>query len=142
MTTRRRILAAGGLAILSAISMLLSGAAAPASAPPATTSSSGPSAPATRHPRVHFFVGEVAEVILSEGRLSVRETLRDGSPKVTFFVTAPDTTVSRGKDKAALADVGVNDHVTIKYTEAAGGEKRAISIRVTPSAKAVPKPTI
>jgi hypothetical protein len=117
----------------------------PSSPPPATSSSpsssSASGAAAPRRPRAHFFVGEVVEIVAAENRFSVRETLRDGSPKVTFFTADPDTTVFRGKEPAAFGDLRVNDHVTIKYTETAGTRK-TVSIRITPSAKpkAAPPP--
>lgn len=112
------------------------GAQAPPSSPaaPLPSSSSAPGVPAPKKPRVHFFVGEVVEIVAGQTRFSVRETLRDGAPKVTFFTATPETTVSRGKERAAFADLRVNDHVTIKYGEGAG-EKQAISIRITPSAR-------
>ena len=120
-------------------------AAAPAAAAdspvPASTSAAPPaSAPkkpdaSPRRPRAHFFVGEVVEIPTGEGKFSVRETLRDGPPKVTFFLVMPETTVSRGKERAAFADLKVNDHVTIKYAESTSPEKQAISIRITPSAR-------
>jgi hypothetical protein len=103
--------------------------------PPAASSS----APAPKHPRSHFFVGEVAEIVAGQTRFSVRETLRDGAPKVTFFTATPETTVLRGKERGTFADLRVNDHVTIKYGEGTG-EKEAISIRITPSAKPKPAP--
>ena len=99
-------------------------------APPPASST----APAPKRPRAHFFVGEVVEIVAGQTRFSVRETLRDGPPKVTFFTATPETTVLRGKEKATFGDLRVNDHVTIKYGEGAG-EKEAISIRITPSAK-------
>jgi hypothetical protein len=102
----------------------------PAPSPPPASSS----APAAKRPRAHFFVGEVAEVVAGQTRFSVRETLRDGAPKVTFFTVTPETTVLRGKEKGTFADLRVNDHVTIKYGEGSG-EKEAISIKITPSAK-------
>lgn len=102
---------------------------------PGTASAPGPSGP--HRPRTHFFVGEVVEIVAPEQRFSVRETLRDGSPKVTFFTTDPATTVFRGKEPAAFADLRVNDHVTIKYTET-DKARRTVSIRITPSKP--PKP--
>jgi hypothetical protein len=111
-------------------------ALAPAPAPPPSTSSAPP--PAARRARAHFFVGEVVEIVPAEKRFSVRETLRDGSPKVTFFTAGPETTVFRGKDPAAFADLRVNDHVTIKYADA-NGDRKTLSIRITPS-KAAAKP--
>jgi hypothetical protein len=111
--------------------------------PPAKSTEAPPAAPpgssAPKHPRSHFFVGEVAEIVAGQTRFSVRETLRDGAPKVTFFTATPETTVLRGKDRATFADLRVNDHVTIKYGEGVG-EKQAISIRITPSAKPKPAP--
>ena len=107
---------------------------------PATTgtaSAPGPSASEPHRPRPHFFVGEVVEIVAPEQRFSVRETLRDGSPKVTFFTADPATTVSRGKEPAAFADLRVNDHVTIQYTET-DKTRRTLSIRITPSKP--PKP--
>ena len=110
----------------------------PAPPPPPPGSST---APAPKRPRVHFFVGEVVEIVAGQTRFSVRETLRDGAPKVTFFTATPETAVLRGKEKATFADLRVNDHVTIKYGEGTG-EKEAISIRITPSAKPKsPSPT-
>jgi len=119
--------------------------AAPSPAPPAApatsaTSSSttlSTSAPPPHRPRAHFFVGEVVEIVAAERRFSVRETLRDGSPKVTFFTADPDTTVFRGKDAAAFADLRVNDHVTIQYTETSGSRK-TVSIRITPAKPKAP----
>ena len=102
--------------------------AAPASA------SSTTAAPAAKKPRFHFFVGEVVEVVPGQTRFSVRETLRDGAPKVTFFTANSETAVLRGKERGNFSDLHVNDHVTIKYGEEPG-EKQAISIRITPSAK-------
>jgi hypothetical protein len=102
-------------------------------APPSTAASAS-SAPAPKKPRFHFFVGEVVEVVAGQTRFSVRETLRDGAPKVTFFTATPETTVFRGKERGTFSDLHVNDHVTIKYGEGKG-EKQAISIRITPSAK-------
>jgi len=96
--------------------------------------SSASGSPAAKKPRFHFFVGEVVEVMAAQTRFSVRETLRDGPPKVTFFTATPETAVFRGKEHGTFADVHVNDHVTIKYGEGSG-EKHAISIRITPSAK-------
>jgi hypothetical protein len=121
---------------------LSAGVIAYAAAQTSTTKSSaapGPSgasssAPAPKHPRSHFFVGEVAEIVAGQTRFSVRETLRDGAPKVTFFTATPETTVLRGKERGTFADLRVNDHVTIKYGEGTG-EKQAIAIRITPSAK-------
>lgn len=114
--------------------------AAPSPAPPPATTSSSTTSSSTsvppHRPRAHFFVGEVVEIFGGENRFSVRETLRDGSPKVTFFTADPDTTVSRGKEPAVFADLRVNDHVTIKYTETSGARK-TVSIRITP---AKPKP--
>ena len=134
MTTRFRAPFAAGLLILSTTSRATAADPKPVPVPaPPSASSSSTAAPVPHHPRTHFFVGEVTSVIPNEG-LSIRETLRDGSPKVTFFKTSPDTPVSRGKEKAAITDIHVNDHVTVKYTDN-GTEHRAISIRLTPSAK-------
>ena len=113
--------------------------AAPAPAPPPASSSSSATPAPHRSPKAHFFVGEVVEIFASENRFSVRETLRDGSPKVTFFTADPDTTVFRGKEPAVFADLRVNDHVTIKYTEISGMRK-TVSIRIIPSAKPKPAP--
>jgi len=109
------------------------GTTTPAPATPATPSGT-PGAAAPKKPRFHFFVGEVVEVVAAQTRFSVRETLRDGAPKVTFFAATPETTVFRGKEHGTFSDIHVNDHVTIKYGEGTG-EKSAISIRITPSAK-------
>ncbi len=110
--------------------------AAPSPAPPppaaSSTTSVPPGAAPPHRPRSHFFVGEVVEIMGAENRFSVRETLRDGSPKVTFFTADPDTTVSRGKERAAFADLRVNDHVTIQYTDAPEARK-TVSIRITPA---------
>jgi hypothetical protein len=111
-------------------------AAAPAPPPPSSGSSS---APPLHHTRAHFFVGEVVEIVPGENRFSVRETLRDGSPKVTFFTADAETTVFRGKEPAAFSDLHVNDHVTIKYSDASGTRK-TVSIRITPTAKPNPAP--
>lgn len=113
-------------------------APAPAPSPPSSTSPPPPAAP--RRPRAHFFVGEVVEIVAAESRFSVRETLRDGSPKVTFFTAGPETAVFRGKDPATFADLRVNDHVTIKYADVDGARK-TLSIRITPSAKAKTAPS-
>ena len=108
----------------------------PAASPstPSPSSSSSTSSSSVKRPRAHFFVGEVVEILAGQTRFSVRETLRDGASKVTFFTATAETAVLRGKDRATLADLRVNDHVTIKYAEGTG-EKQAISIRITPSAK-------
>jgi hypothetical protein len=106
----------------------------PAASPSTPSSSSASASTSVKRPRAHFFVGEVVEVLAGQTRFSVRETLRDGAPKVTFFTATAETAVLRGKDRATLADLRVNDHVTIKYAEGTG-EKQAISIRITPSAK-------
>ena len=119
--------------------------AAPSPAPPAVPTSSSTSsstslsssAPPPPHKRAHFFVGEVVEIVAAERRFSVRETLRDGSPKVTFFTADPDTTVFRGKDAAAFPDLRVNDHVTIQYTDTSGSRK-TVSIRITPAKSKAP----
>jgi hypothetical protein len=117
-------------------------AAADSTPPPVPTAAGGTAsasgaAPAPRRSREHFFVGEVVEIVAPERRFSVRETLRDGSPKVTFFTVDPATSVLRGKEAAAFADLRVNDHVTIKYTET-DKTRRTVSIRITPSKP--PKP--
>ncbi|HKB70165.1 MAG TPA: hypothetical protein VKH46_04925 [Thermoanaerobaculia bacterium] len=112
-------------------------ALAPARSLPPPSSTSTPPPAASRHPRAHFFVGEVVEIVAAENRFSVRETLRDGSPKVTFFTAGPATTVFRGKDPATFADLRVNDHVTIKYADA-NGARKTLSIRITPSARSKP----
>jgi len=129
----------GGLALPllpAAAAGLLALAAAPAPPPRPVTASPPPvAAPAPKRPRAHFFVGEVVEIVAAENRFSVRETLRDGSPKVTFFTADAGTTIFRGKDPATFADLRVNDHVTIKYADA-GGARKTLSIRITPSAKA------
>jgi len=119
---------------LPAMTVGLLAVAAPSPAPPPAATSSSTSSPGAppHHPRAHFFVGEVVEIVTAEQRFSVRETLRDGSPKVTFFTAEADTTVFRGKDSAAFADLRVNDHVTIKYTENSGARK-TVSIRITPA---------
>ncbi|MGH9443813.1 MAG: hypothetical protein ACRD16_16230 [Thermoanaerobaculia bacterium] len=104
--------------------------------PPAGSSTTSPP---PRRPRVHSFVGEVVEVQAAQQKLIVRETLRDGSPKTTTFLTNARTVVVRGADAAGLADVHANDHVTIKYREDASKNKEAVTIRITPSA--APKPT-
>jgi len=127
-----------GIAGAAALSAgFLAYAAAPAAtttpAPPSSASSTS-SAPAPKKPRFHFFVGEVVEVVAGQTRFSVRETLRDGPPKVTFFTATPETAVFRGKEHGTFSDLRVNDHVTIKYGEGKG-EKQAISIRITPSAQ-------
>jgi len=111
----------------------------PAVPPPAPSSSSSSPATPGKKPRAHFFVGEVVEIVSGQMRFSVRETLRDGASKVTFFTATAETAVLRGKDRATLADLRVNDHVTIKYAEGTG-EKQAISIRITPSAKSKAPP--
>lgn len=123
------------LGLLPAIAAgLLALALSPAPPPPASAAP-----PASVHrARAHFFVGEVVEIVAAEKRFSVRETLRDGSPKVTFFTAGPETTVFRGKEPAAFADLRVNDHVTIKYADA-NGDRKTLSIRITPT-KAAAKP--
>ena len=108
--------------------------AAPSTSPSTSSSPSPPVSPSAKRPRAHFFVGEVVEIVAGQMRFSVRETLRDGASKVTFFTATADTAVLRGKDRATFADLRANDHVTIKYAEGTG-EKQAISIRITPSAK-------
>ncbi|HET7452316.1 MAG TPA: hypothetical protein VFL12_06215 [Thermoanaerobaculia bacterium] len=123
------------------LAMLGGIAAADSPPPPAPPTTAGtapaPGASAPRRPHTHFFVGEVVEIVAPEQRFSVRETLRDGSPKVTFFTADPATTVFRGKEPAAFADLRANDHVTIKYTET-DKARRTLSIRITPSKP--PKP--
>ena len=136
----RRFSIAEGLAVfvlLARPAMSRAQTASPSPVAPSPSSSSGASA--AKRPRVHFFVGEVAAVMPADQKFSVRETLRDGSPKVTLFTAVAETVVSRGKDRAVLADLRVNDHVTIKYTENAG-ERRALSIRITPSVKSKTPP--
>jgi hypothetical protein len=124
------------LGLLPAIAAgLLALAPGPAPAPPQPTSAPPPAA---RRPRTHFFVGEVVQIVAPEKRFSVRETLRDGSPKVTFFTAGPGTAVFRGKDPATFADLRVNDHVTIKYAETSG-DRKTLSIRITPT-KTAAKP--
>ena len=104
---------------------------APESAP---NSASSTAAPPPHRPRIHSLVGEVVEIQTQDQKLIVRETLRDRSPKTTTFSTTPKTTVVRGTDPATLADVHVNDHVTIKYREDPSKNKEAVTIRITPSA--------
>ena len=116
---------------------VLLGAFSPEPPAPNTSSSTSSSAP-PRRPRTHSLVGEVVEIQAAEGKLIVRETLRDGSPKTTTFSTTPKTVVSRATDSAALSDIHVNDHVTIKYREDAAKNKEAVSVRITPSASAKP----
>ena len=111
-----------------------SGAPSTSAAPPGSSTRK----PDARRPRAHFFVGEVVEIPAGQAKFSVRETLRDGPPKVTFFLVSAQTTVSRGKERAGFEDLKVNDHVTIKYADSASPEKEAISVRITPSAR--PKP--
>jgi hypothetical protein len=116
-------------------------ATSPSSTPSApssgsSTSAATPSLAAPRRPKVHSFVGEVVEYQPVEQKLIVRETLRNGSPKTTTFRTTPKTQVIRGADAAGLADVRPADHVTIKYREDAEKNKEAVTIRITPSAKA------
>ncbi len=113
-------------------------------APPASEASSASSTSAPPHRvRVHSLVGEVVEIQAADQKLIVRETLRDGSPKTTTFATTPKTVVVRAADAATLADLHVNDHVTIKYREDASKNKEAVSIRITPSASPkTPKPPI
>lgn len=113
-------------------------APAPSPPPPGTAAPAAPPA-SSRRPRAHFFIGEVVEIVAAENRFSVRETLRDGSPKVTFFTAGPETSISRGKDPATFADLRVNDHVTIKYADA-DGVRKTLSIRITPSKTAPTKP--
>ena len=103
---------------------------------PAARSESAP----PRRPKIHSFVGEVVEILAAEKKLTARETLRDGSPKTTTFALTNDTTVSRGKDSCTFSDIRVNDHVTIKYSDEPGGARRALTVRVTPSAAPKPKP--
>jgi hypothetical protein len=98
-------------------------------------------ASAPHRARTHSLVGEVVEIQAADQKLIVRETLRDGSPKTTTFSTTPKTVVLRAADAAGLADVHVNDHVTIKYREDASKNKEAVSIRITPAAAPkTPKP--
>jgi hypothetical protein len=99
-----------------------------------TTRSSSTASPATQRPRGRAFVGEVVEISAGEGKIVARETLRAGSPKTTAFLVTPQTQIVRGKDKATFADVRGTDHVTIKYLDGPAGEKRALSIRITPAA--------
>ena len=99
---------------------------------PASTSTSSPE---TRRARPRGFVGEVVAVSPAESSFTARETLNDGSPKTTTFRTTPQTRLTCGKDPCALADVRVNDHVTVKYADTAAGERRALTVRVTPAAK-------
>lgn len=131
-----RRLVRGSLALAILAGIAAADPPAPAPAPTPTSTGAGPAAPAApagpKRPRAHFFVGEVVEIVAPESRFSVRETLRDGSPKVTYFTADAATTVSRGKDAATFGDLRVNDHVTIKYTDADGARK-AISIRITPT---------
>jgi hypothetical protein len=137
---RARVFGAGALSagVIAYAAAQTSATKSPAAAPPPAASSS---APASKRPHSHFFVGEVTEIVAGQTRFSVRETLRDGAPKVTFFTATPETTVLRGKEKGTFADLRVNDHVTIKYGEGTG-EKQAIAIRITPSAKPkAPSPT-
>jgi hypothetical protein len=106
-------------------------------APPAVATAPGPpstTSPPPHRPRIHSLVGEVVEIQTADQKLIVRETLRDGSPKTTTFSTNPKTGVIRGADSATLADVHVNDHVTIKYREDSSKNKEAVTIRITPSA--------
>jgi hypothetical protein len=117
----------------------------PDSAPRAVATAPSPSStttPPPHRPRTHSLVGEVVEIQAADQKLIVRETLRDGSPKTTTFSTTPKTTVVRGTDPATLADVHVNDHVTIKYREDPSKNKEAVTIRITPSAAPkAPKPS-
>ena len=103
----------------------------------ATTASAAPKTgtPEPHRPRPRGFVGEVVAVSAAESSFTARETLNDGSPKTTTFRTTPQTRITCGKDPCALGDVKVNDHVTVKYADTASGERRALTVRVTPAAK-------
>ena len=105
---------------------------APATA--STTRSSSTTPPASHRPRGRAFVGEVVEVSAGEGRIVAREALRVGSAKTTAFQVTPQTQILRGKDKGTFADLRSTDHVPIKYLDGPAGEKRALSIRITPAA--------
>ncbi len=117
--------------------------ALPQQPPPAGRASSASPAPSkeaaeSRRGRPRGYVGEVVSVSPGTASFTARETLHDGSPKTTTFRTTPQTRFTCGKAPGALADVKPNDHVTIKYADAARGERRALTVRVTPAAK--PKP--
>jgi hypothetical protein len=104
-----------------------------AASPSAGVPKSGSPEPHRTRPR--GFVGEVVAVSAAESSFTARETLNDGSPKTTTFRTTPQTRITCGKDPCALSDVKANDHVTVKYADAASGERRALTVRVTPAAK-------
>lgn len=89
----------------------------------------------TRRPRPRGFVGEVVSVSPAESRFTARETLNDGSPKTTQFQTTPQTRIVCGKESCSLADVKVNDHVTVKYADTPSGQRKALTVRITPAAK-------
>lgn len=112
----------------------------PSRARPAPSTSAAPARDAaeSRRARPRGYVGEVVSVTPADGTFTARETLHDGSPKTTTFRTTAQTRFTCGKEPCTLADVKVNDHVTVKYADAAKGEHKALTVRVTPAAR--PKP--
>jgi hypothetical protein len=96
-----------------------------------------PAAAPAEKTKIKQITGEVKAVDTRAMTITVMKKMKDQVKEITAVVN-DKTKITMGKDKKTIADLKVEDKVTLKYTESAG-KNMAKSIAIKPAASAEKK---